>query len=120
MSRLPLPLPVLRYAGLAASLLLALATVAVQHHRRTALVLWFAGTVLVAGAWLLLGRRLDGVRLRWLLVTAALWALPLLLFPPLESRDVYAYACQGSLVAHGINPYTHGVSSLPCPWEAQI
>src|SRR5439155_22589138 len=35
---------------------------------------------------------------------------------PLASRDVYAYACQGSLVTAGMDPYTHGASALPCPW----
>ena len=119
MSRSPLALSVLRYSGLGGSLLLALASVAVRH-RLTALPLWFAGTVVLAGAWLLLGRRLTGVPLRWLLVTGVLWALPVLLCPPLESKDVYAYACQGSLVNAGIDPYTHGVSALPCPWLAQI
>src|SRR6266545_2033001 len=66
------------------------------------------------------GRRLAGVRLSWLLVTAALWALPVLVSGPLESRDVYSYACQGSLVVHGIDPYAHGPASLPCPWLSHV
>jgi hypothetical protein len=109
----------LRYCGLAGALLLAWAA-ARSGQRPIAWPTWIAGTVVLTGAWLLLRRYLDGVGLRWLLVTGALWALPLLASLPLESRDVYAYACQGSLVANGIDPYTHGVSSLPCPWLSEV
>jgi hypothetical protein len=114
-SRSPFPPSVLRYAGLAGAVLLVLASLTVRH-RWTAIPLWLAGTLVVAAAWLLLGRRLDTVRPRWLLVTGALWAVPLLLSRPLASNDVYAYACQGSLVRAGIDPYAHGVNALPCPW----
>ena len=63
----------------------------------------------------------DGVpSARWALVTVGLWLLPLLLVPPLGSRDVYAYACQGASYAAGINPYEQGVSALPCPWLDSI
>src|SRR5205085_3994809 len=89
-------------------------------RRWLALPAGLAGTVLLTGAWLLLGRRLSGVPLRWVLVTGALWALPVLVSLPLESRDVFAYACQGSLVANGIDPYTHGAASLPCPWLSAV
>jgi alpha-1,6-mannosyltransferase len=115
----PLTLTITRYGGLAGALLLALAGARTGQHS-VAQPAWLAGTVLLAGAWLVLGRRLSGVRLSWLLVTGALWALPLLLSLPLESRDVYSYACQGSLVVHGMNPYTHGVASLPCPWLSTV
>lgn len=43
-------------------------------------------------------RRLHGL-------TAAVWSLPLLVIPPLLSLDGWAYAAQGSLLAHGLNPY---------------
>src|SRR2546427_6291891 len=78
----------LRYVGLAGTVLLALAA-AEAGHKLIAEPAWLAGSLLLGGAWLLLGRRLDGVRLRWLLVTAALWALPLLISAPLASRDLY-------------------------------
>lgn len=109
----------MRYGGLAGALLLALAGARFGQHS-VAQPAWLAGTVLLAGAWLVLGRRLAGVRLRWLVLTGALWALPVLLSLPLSSRDVYSYACQGALVAHGVDPYTHGVASLPCPWLSTI
>ncbi|GIG66426.1 polyprenol phosphomannose-dependent alpha 1,6 mannosyltransferase MptB [Phytomonospora endophytica] len=50
------------------------------------------------------------------LATAALWAAPLLFAPPLGSRDLYAYACQGATVHGGLNPYEVGSAALPCPW----
>ena len=40
------------------------------------------------------------------------WGLPLLLGPPLFSRDLYSYVGQGLLVHHGLNPYTVGPSAL--------
>ncbi len=39
----------------------------------------------------------------------ALWVAPLVLSPPLFSRDVYSYGAEGELVVRGINPYTHGL-----------
>src|SRR2546430_3453750 len=118
-NRAPTAATVLRYCGLAGALLLAWAG-ARSGQRGIAWPTWFAGTVVLTGSWLLLRRYLDGVGLRWLLLTGALWALPVLASLPLESPDVYAYACQGSLVTHGIDPYTHGVSSLPCPWLSEV
>ncbi len=109
----------LRYGGLAGALLLAVAG-ARSGQRWIALPTWLAGTVLLTGAWLVLGRRLSGVGLRWLLVTGALWALPVLVSLPLASRDVYAYACQGSLVTHGMDPYANGAANLPCPWLSTV
>jgi hypothetical protein len=76
--------------------------------------LWLCGTGAMAGAWWVLRDRVPSAR--WALVTAGLWLLPFLVTPPLGSRDAYAYACQGASFAAGINPYEHGVSTLPCPW----
>ncbi|GAA3941149.1 polyprenol phosphomannose-dependent alpha 1,6 mannosyltransferase MptB [Actinoplanes auranticolor] len=78
------------------------------------LLLWFAGLTALCVAWWY-GRRLQ-LTPRWILVTAALWSAPLLVVPPLASRDMYANACQGALVHAGFNPYLVGVSAQPCPW----
>ncbi|RAN93910.1 Alpha-(1-_6)-mannopyranosyltransferase [Micromonospora saelicesensis] len=78
------------------------------------LTCWLIGTVLLVGAWWSLR---DGApSTRWAYVTAGLWALPLLVAPPLGSRDVYSYACQGWTYAHGVDPYTVGVAAAGCPW----
>jgi hypothetical protein len=52
----------------------------------------------------------------WWTKTAAWWALPLALTPPLFSRDLYIYAGQGLVLARGLDPYQVGpadVSSGP-------
>ncbi|PWR05435.1 DUF2029 domain-containing protein [Micromonospora acroterricola] len=78
------------------------------------LTCWLAGTALLAGAWWSL--RAGPPSTRWAYVTAGLWALPLLVTPPLGSRDVYSYACQGWTYAHGVDPYATGVAAAGCPW----
>ncbi len=78
------------------------------------LTCWLVGTVLLVGAWWSL--RGGAPSTRWAYVTAGLWALPLLVAPPLGSRDVYSYACQGWTYAHGVDPYTVGVAAAGCPW----
>ncbi|OBG91159.1 hypothetical protein A5698_21425 [Mycobacterium sp. E136] len=69
------------------------------------------GAVMMALAWLMLGRfalgdrrmsrsQLD--RLLWL------WVLPLLLAPPMYSRDVYSYLAQSEIGIKGLDPYRVG------------
>jgi hypothetical protein len=79
------------------------------------------GLAILTTAWWLTGRVTavpGGPALTggWMLVTAALWTVPLLLVPPVASRDVYAYACQGAVLESGSDPYTVGSADLPCPW----
>ncbi|MDG4782943.1 polyprenol phosphomannose-dependent alpha 1,6 mannosyltransferase MptB [Micromonospora sp. WMMD961] len=78
------------------------------------LTCWLVGTALLVGAWWSLR---DGApSTGWAYVTAGLWALPLLVAPPMGSRDVYSYACQGWTYAHGVDPYAVGVAAAGCPW----
>ncbi|GII20931.1 hypothetical protein Pme01_05280 [Planosporangium mesophilum] len=79
------------------------------------LAAWLVGTALMVAAWLLVGRT-GPPSARWVLVTAVIWVLPLALAPPLSSRDVYAYACQGAVYLGGLDPYRVGPAALPCPW----
>lgn len=74
-----------------------------------------AGLVVV---WWRLGNAVHrgAVGIRWLLTTGALWALPLLLAPPLGSRDIYSYACQGAVYADGLDPYAVSALAGGCPW----
>jgi len=62
------------------------------------------GVLLLGGAWWLLRERF--------LQASLLWAAPLLLAPPMFSRDAYAYAGQGLLVAEGRDPYSVGPGVL--------
>ncbi|WP_328652737.1 polyprenol phosphomannose-dependent alpha 1,6 mannosyltransferase MptB [Micromonospora sp. NBC_00330] len=120
-----------RYAGLVGAVLLAVAgylggalpnaplgvtpaSIWRTPNGPATLTCWLIGTVLLVGAWWSLR---DGApSTRWAYVTAGLWALPLLVAPPLGSRDVYSYACQGWTYAHGVDPYTVGVAAAGCPW----
>jgi alpha-1,6-mannosyltransferase len=65
---------------------------------------------LVVGADVLAGHVRD-IRRLWAVL--ALWCAPLLLAPPLFSRDVYSYFVQGKLVLGGGDPYSAGVASIP-------
>lgn len=90
---------------------------------RIGLLAYLAGLVLLGWAWWRLGDRLRrGARpgLRWLLLTGALWAIPLLVAPPLGSRDVYAYACQAAVWLDGHDPYEVGAAAGGCPWLAAV
>lgn len=74
------------------------------------------GGALLLHSWLLLGvevltRRLLSTRDLFRILAA--WILPLVLTPPMFSRDVYSYIAQGRLFDRGLDPYTHGVAWLP-------
>jgi alpha-1,6-mannosyltransferase len=73
-------------------------------HTAVKLLFWL-GIASLCGAWLGLGRSLDGARLPQLWTIGALWCLPFLLGPPLFSHDVYSYLAQGTLVHLGHSPY---------------
>ena len=74
----------------------------------TGAVLSWLGLALLAGSWWA-SRRLD---LRHQRRAAVLWALPLLVAPPLYSRDLHAYAGQAALVVAGRDPYADGPGAL--------
>ncbi len=71
------------------------------------------GVALLLSAWLALGRLLaatEGPSLGRLRAVVALWSAPLLLVPPIFSRDLYSYAAQAHLLRTGHDPYQVG------PW----
>jgi alpha-1,6-mannosyltransferase len=75
----------------------------------------YGGLLGLVGAWLHVGRllrRQPGTGHGALLVVLLAWGLPLLIGPPLFSRDVFSYAAHGREIALGINPYHHGPSVL--------
>lgn len=75
----------------------------------------YAGIALLVGSWFETVRTLrrhPGTPPRRVAGILALWAAPVLVMPPLFSRDAYDYAAQGEMVARGINPYLHGPSAL--------
>jgi hypothetical protein len=121
----------IRYLGLAASVLLAVVawlggalphgdlasnpiSIARGPFGPIILLGWVVGTACLGYAWWTARDR--PLSARWVIVTSVLWMLPFLVVPPYGSRDVYSYGCQGYLYLHGVNPYAHGVETLPCPW----
>lgn len=74
------------------------------------------GIALLLQSWLLLGHdvlrgRVPQLPRLWLAMAA--WCAPIVLAPPLFSRDVYSYFAQGKLMAAGIDPYTNGSATIP-------
>jgi alpha-1,6-mannosyltransferase len=69
------------------------------------------GAVMMALAWLMLGRFALGSRRMsrsQLDRTLLLWVLPLLLAPPMYSKDVYSYLAQSQISRLGLDPYRVG------------
>jgi alpha-1,6-mannosyltransferase len=92
-------------------------------HAALGLVGVYFGVVLLIAAWALLGsliRRPDPPTPRALLLVLAIWAAPLLLAPPLFSRDVYSYLAQGAMVDAHIDVYAHGPSRLGGPLADEV
>lgn len=121
----------IRWLGLAGSIMLAVAgwlggampdadleaspaSVARGAYGPIIIGLWLAGTAVQAYAWWAGRDRIPSTR--WAAVTALLWIAPFLFVPPMGSRDVYSYACQGEMFLHGLDPYRQGVDALPCTW----
>lgn len=79
-------------------------------------ILALAGSILLFWAWLRLHPRYGPAPRRWI---AAVWALPMLLIPPLQTADPWAYAAQGWLLLQGQNPYDV-VMGVPSPFTDGI
>ena len=85
------------------------------HGHDLAATLMYGGVVLMAWAWIMLGRGVlaDRVGGRAVLVTSAVWIFPLLFGPPLFTRDIFSYLAQGALPLHGFDPYAVGPDAMP-------
>ena len=78
------------------------------------------GLVVLLQAWLLLGSELltrqrqnAAPSVGQVLGVLTAWALPLLLAPPMFSRDVYSYYVQGRVYEAGYDPSTIGIDVIP-------
>ncbi len=92
-------------------------------HAALGLVGVYFGVVLLIAAWLLLGRLVhsaDPPSPRALLLVLAVWAAPLLIAPPLFSRDVYSYLAQGAMVDAHMDVYAHGPAVLGGPLADEV
>ena len=74
----------------------------------TGVVGFYCGLGLLVAGWLVLGEVARGgflgPRTWW--TALVVWGTPLVLGPPLFSRDLYSYVAQGMIAKAGHNPYT--------------
>jgi hypothetical protein len=102
----------------------------VGGHVDLGVVCVYVGLTMLVAAWWLVGRLVHarpgrgavpaGVTPSDLVVTLLHWAAPLVLCPPLFSRDVYSYLAQGAMVGAGIDVYANGPASLGGPLAAEV
>jgi alpha-1,6-mannosyltransferase len=87
------------------------------HGKDLANAVLYGGFALLVWAWVRLGRGVLArlVSSRGVLLATAVWIGPMLVAPPLFTRDVYSYLAQGLLALHGIDPYSIGPSALTGP-----
>jgi len=97
---------------------------ALREHevgRMVGLTVVMLGLGMIGAAWLSICRQLarseddpadDLALVRY---AAAVWSAPLLLAPPLFSRDGWSYAAQGMLTHLGLSPYQYGPGILAGP-----
>jgi len=78
-------------------------------------VLMYGGLLLLMRVWLRLAEVLKlhvGVPMKKLWWIFALWSVPMIVAPPLFSRDVFSYAAQGEMTSLHLSPYVLGPFSL--------
>ena len=78
-------------------------------------IMVYGGMLLLMRVWLRLVEIMKlhpGAPLRQLWWMFAVWATPLVVAPPLFSRDVFSYAAQGEMTAYHLSPYVLGPFAL--------
>ncbi len=79
------------------------------------IVLVYGGLLLLMRVWLRLAEVMKlhpGASLKSLWWILLLWATPMIVAPPMFSRDVFSYAAQGEMTSHHLSPYILGPFSL--------
>lgn len=85
-----------------------------------------AGLGLLAWVWLVLVRRTAqspeavGRRLARVRLASLAWSAPLLVAPPMFSRDGWSYVAQGVMTAQEVSPYVWGPAVLDGPVVAEV
>jgi alpha-1,6-mannosyltransferase len=78
-------------------------------------VLVYGGLLLLMRVWLRLAEVVKnhvGAPLKKLWWIFGLWSIPMVVAPPLFSRDVFSYAAQGEMTSLHISPYLYGPFTL--------
>lgn len=93
-----------------------------EAGRMAGLTVVLLGLGLLAAAWLALCRHVavavgeeQADALALVRHAVVVWSAPLVIAPPLFSRDGWSYAAQGTMAHLGISPYEHGPSVLSGP-----
>ena len=84
------------------------------HGKALATAVLYIGFALVVWAWVRLGRGVlaGQVGSKPVVVAAGCWMAPLLISPPLFTRDVFSYLGQGAQLLYGLDPYASGPATL--------
>ena len=84
------------------------------HGRALATAFLYVGFAMIVWAWVRLGRYVlaNRVGTKPILVAAGCWIAPLLVSPPLFTRDVFSYLGQGAQLLYGHDPYSYGPAEL--------
>lgn len=92
------------------------------HGHDLAFLVLFAGLALMVLSWVRLGRLVLGGQAggRVVAAAAAAWTAPLMVAPPLYSRDVYSYLAQGAVALRGFDPYSRGAAVLDLPLRGNV
>lgn len=87
------------------------------HGKYLSWTAMYLGFGLLMWAWVRLGRGVlaNLVGCRGVLAAMIAWSAPMLIAPPLFTRDVYSYLAQGLLALHGFDPYEVGPAMLTGP-----
>lgn len=94
-----------------------LAAMRFGHGYDLAVLTVYLGLGLLVWAWVLVGRDVLAGRVggRGVLTTASAWIAPMLVAPPLFTRDPFSYLAYGTMPLRGLDPYGGGPSALTGP-----
>lgn len=94
-----------------------LAAIRFGHGYDLAVLVVYLGLGLEIWAWVILGRAVLAQRAsaRTVLAAASAWIAPMLVAPPLFTRDPYSYLAYGTMPLKGLDPYNGGPIALDGP-----
>ncbi|MFC0111274.1 polyprenol phosphomannose-dependent alpha 1,6 mannosyltransferase MptB [Kibdelosporangium aridum] len=92
------------------------------HGKMLATFTLYTGVALLVWAWIMLARAIKAnvVDASGVVRAVVAWTAPLVLAPPLFTKDPYIYLAQGALANAGFDPYTAGPSRLLGPMSENV